>query len=267
VSPWSNSFFFKRPYDVLITSDEIFLSQGDNAVASAVLPSPAAAQTFEARIGQTIKAVIAQVPGRKAHSTHIWLSHSLVSHSVVQMDARAMSDADISSAMKAYWEDTLDRPAAKLVIANQVQARGRSIFSSCCDLVLIDAIQAALEGTGCKPASIAPHFVKTWNEGRKQIPSDDCYLLVLQDKVLSIGRHQGGQWVAWTSEGCDSTEWAELAFRCTRFSRSTGLADGQSTPVLIHAPQTMGKPRAAGLSNWSLLNAAPHAAPQVKASL
>jgi hypothetical protein len=179
------------------------------------------------------------------------------------MDARAMSDADISSAMKAYWEDTLDRPAAKLAIAYQVQASGRSIFSSCCDLVLMDTIQAALQGTGCKPASIAPHLAKAWNESRKQVGDEDCYLLLLQDKVLSIGRHQDGQWVAWTSEGCDSTEWAELAFRCTRFSRSTGLADGQSLPVWIHAPQAMGKPRSAGLSNWSLLNAAPHAAPRV----
>jgi hypothetical protein len=178
------------------------------------------------------------------------------------MDARAMSDADISSALKAYWEDTLDRPAAKLAITYQVQARGRSIFSSCCDLALIDAIQAALQGTGCKPSSIAPHLAKTWNESRKQVRGDDCYLLVLQDKVLSIGRQQDGQWSAWTSEGCDSTEWAELARRTTRFSRSTGPADDQSLPVWIHAPQTMGKPRSAGLSNWSLLNAAPHAAPR-----
>jgi hypothetical protein len=260
VSPWSNKFFFKPPYDLLITSDEIILSQGDKAIAAAVLPALAATQTFEARIGQTLKTVIDQVPGRKARSASIWLSHSLVPQSVVQMDARAMSNADISSALKAYWEDTLDRPAARLAIAYQVQTRGRSIFSSCCDLALIDAIQAALQGTGCKPASIAPHFVKTWNDSRKQIPSDDCYLLVLQDKVLSIGRHHGGQWIAWTSEGCDSTDWAELAFRCTRFSRSTGLADGQSLPVWIHAPKTMGKPRSAGLRNWSLLNAAPHAA-------
>jgi hypothetical protein len=263
VSPWWSKFFFRHPYDVLITSNEIVLSHGGKTIATAVLPAPAAAQTFEARIGQTLRTVIDQLPGRKAHSANIWLSHSLVPHSVVQMDARATSDADISSALKAYWEDTLDRPAAKLAIAYQVQASGRSIFSSCCDLTLMDAIQAALQGTGCKPASIAPHFAKTWNESRKQIPSDDCYLLVLQDKVLSIGRQQDGQWVAWTSEGCESTEWAELAFRCTRFSRSTGLADGQSLPVWIHAPQTMGKPRSAGLSNWSLLNAAPHAAPAV----
>jgi hypothetical protein len=260
VSLWSNNFFFKPAYDLLITSDEIVLSQADKAIASAVLPAPAATQTFEARIGRPLKTVIDQVPGRKTHSANIWLSQSLVSHSVVQMDARAMSDADISSAMKAFWEDTLDRPAAKLAIAYQVQMRGRSMFSSCCDLTLIDAIQAALHGADCKPASIAPHFVKTWNESRKQIPSDDCYLLVLQDKVLSIGRRQGGQWVAWTSEGCDSTEWAELAFRCTRFSRSTGLANDQSLPVWIHAPKSMGKPRSAGLSNWSLLNAVPHAA-------
>jgi hypothetical protein len=259
VSPWSNKFFFKRPYDVLITSNEIVLSYGDKAIA-VVLPAPAAAQTLEARIAQALGTVIEQVPGRKASSANIWLSHSLVPHSVVEMDARAMSDADMTSAMKAYWEDALDRPAAKLAIAYQVQASGRSIFSSCCDLVLLDAIQAALHGTGCKPASIAPHLAKTWNESRKQIGAEDCYLLVLQDKVLSIGRQQDGRWSAWTSEGCDSTEWAELAFRCIRFSRSTGQDDGQSLPVWIHAPQARGKPRSAGLSNWALLNAAPHAA-------
>jgi hypothetical protein len=262
VSPWSSKFFQRRPYDVLITSHEIVLSQGDQAIAAAVLPAPAAAQTFEARIAQTLKTVIDKVPVRKVRSANIWLSHSLVPHSVVEMDARAMSDADISSALKAYWEDTLDRPAAKLSITYQVQARGRSIFSSCCDLALIDAIQAALQGTGCTPASIAPHLAKTWNESRKQVRSDDCYLLVLQDKVLSIGRHRDGQWIAWTSEGCDSTEWAELALRTTRFSRSTGLGDGQSLPVWIHAPPAMGKPLAAGLRNWSLLNAAPHAGPR-----
>jgi hypothetical protein len=261
VSPWSSNFF-QRSYDVLITSQEIVFSQGDKAIATAVLPAPAGAQTFEARIAQTLKTVIDQVPGHKARSANIWLSHSLVPHSVVEIDARAMSDADISSALKAYWEDTLDRPAAKLSITYQVQARGRSIFSSCCDLALINAIQAALQGTRCKPASIAPHLAKTWNESRKQVRSDDCYLLLLQDNVLSIGRHQDGQWVAWTTEGCDSTEWAELAFRCTRFSRSTGLGDGQSLPVWIHAPPIMGKPRSAGLRNWSLLNAASHAAPR-----
>jgi hypothetical protein len=259
VSPWSNNFFFKRPYEVLITSNEIVLSHGDKAITAA-LPAPVAAQTLEARIAQTLGTVIEQLPGRKARSANIWLSHSLVPHSVVEMDARAMSDADTTSALKAYWEDTLDRPAAKLAIAYQVQASGRSIFSSCCDLVLLDAIQAALQGTGCKPASIAPHLAKTWNESRKQVGGEDCYVLVLQDQVLSIGRQQNGQWSAWTSEGCDSTDWAELAFRCTRFSRSTGLADGQSLPVWIHAPKTMGKPRSAGLSHWSLLNAAPHAA-------
>jgi hypothetical protein len=260
VSPWSSKFFFKRPYDVLITSHEIALSHGGKAIAAAVLPALVAAETFETRVGQTLKTVIQQLSGRKASSANIWLSHSLVPHSVVAMDARAMSDADISSAMKAYWEDALDRPAAKLAIAYQVQASGRSIFSSCCDLVLMDAIQAALQGTGCKPACISPHLAKTWNESRKQVRGDDCYLLVLHDKVLSIGRQQHGQWVAWTSEGCDSTDWAELAFRCIRFSRSTGLDDGQSLPVWIHAPHTMGKPRSAGLRNWSLLNATPHAA-------
>lgn len=261
MSPWSSKFF-QRPYDLLITSHEIVLSRGGKAIATAVLPAPVAAETFETRIAQTLKTVIDQAPGRKARSANIWLSHSLVTHSVVEIDARAMSDADISSALKAYWEDTLDRPAAKLSIAYQVQARGRSIFSSCCDLTLTNAIQAALQGARCKPASIAPLLAKTWNESRKQIRSDDCYLLVLQDKVLSIGRQQGGQWVAWTSEGCDSTEWAELALRTTRFSRSTGLADGQSLPVWIQAPQAMGKLPSAGLGNWSLLNAAPHAAPR-----
>jgi hypothetical protein len=261
VSPWLNKFFFKRPYDVLITSDDVVLSQKGSVMASAVLAPLVAPRTFEARLDQAIKAVIDEVPGRKVHSAKIWLSHSLAPQSVVQMDARAMSDASITSAMKAYWEDTLDKPAAKLAITYQVQASGRSIVSSCCEMILVEAIQAALQGTGCKPAGIAPHFVKTWNENRPQFTSDDCYVLVLQDKVLSIGRHQQGQWVAWTSEGCDSTEWAELAFRCTRFSRSTGLTDGPLLPVCVHAPQLMGKPRSAGLGHWTVLNAAPHAAP------
>ena len=256
MSPWWNKFF-KRPCDVLITSREIVLSQGEQIIAAAELPASAAGDTLEARIGQTLETVLKQVPGVKDHSASIWLSHSLVPHSVVEMDARAMSESAISSALKAYWEDTLNRPAEKLALTYQVQPRGRSIFSSCCDLVLLDAIQAALQGAGWTPASISPHLAKTWNEGRKQIRNEDCFLLVLQDKVLSIGMRRDGQWIAWTSEGCDSVEWAELAIRTTRFSRSTGLSDGQSRPVWIHAPQAVGKPRSAGLSNWFLLNAAP----------
>jgi hypothetical protein len=273
VSPWSNNFLFKRfkpSCDLLITSTEIVLSQGDKAVASAALPAPTGAESLEARISQALKTITNQVHGgtsritRNTRNTRVWLGHGLVPHGVVRMDARIMNDASISSVLKAYWEDLLDRPAGKLAITYQVQASGRSIFSSCCDLVLMDTIQAALQGSGCKPTSMAPHFSKIWNESRRQITSDNCSLLVLQDQILSIGRQHNGQWVAWTSEGCESTEWAELAFRYTRFSRSTGFDDGPSLPVWIHAPQVMAKPRSADMSHWTLLNRTSHAAPRLK---
>jgi hypothetical protein len=270
VSPWSNNFFFKlfKPsYDLLITSAEVVLSQGDKPVASAALPAPTGAESLEARISQALKTITDQVPGgtsRSTRNTRVWLGHGLVPHGVVRMDARVMNDAAISSVLKAYWEDLLDRPAGKLAIAYQVQASGRSIFSSCCDLVLMETVQAALQGTGCKPTSMAPHFCKIWNESRRQIKSDNCALLVLQDQVLSIGRQHKGQWAAWTSEGCESTEWSELAFRYTRFSRSTGFDHSPSLPVWIHAQQVMAKPRSADMSHWTLLNRTSHAAPRLK---
>ena len=258
MSPWWNKFF-QRPHDVLITSGEVVLSRDDTPIATAVLNPPAGSDTFEARMGQALKTVIDQAPGGNGRSANIWLGHSLVLHGVVEIDARAMSAADISAALKSYWEDTLDVAATTLSLAHQVQPHGRSIFSSCCNLALIETIQATLRRSGWTTSNIAPHLAKTWNEGRKQIHGKNCCLLVLQDKVLSIGVHQNGHWIAWTSEGCGNAEWAELAHRTTRFCRSTGLCDSKSMPVWIYAPQTLGTPRSAGLNNWSLLSAPPHA--------
>ena len=254
MSPWWNKFF-QRPHDVLITSDEIVLSQGDTRIATAVLNPPVEGETFETRMSQTLKAVLDKAPGVNGRSANIWLSHSLVPHSVVEIDARAMSASDISASLKVYWEDILDLPATTLALTYQVQPSGRSIFSSCCNLALIATIQATLQRSGWTTRHIAPHLAKTWNESRKQIHDKDCCLLVFQDKVLSIGVHQRGQWIAWTSEGCDSADWAELSNRATRFCRSTGLCESKSMPVWIYAPQAIGTPHSAGLNNWSLLNA------------
>lgn len=257
MSLWWNKLI-QRPYDVLITSNKVVLSLGNKPIATSVLELQMGGESFGARMGQSLKAVIDEAPAN-GRSANIWLSHSLVPLGVVAIDARAMSAADISATLKAYWQDILDVPAATLALTYQVQPDGRSIFSCCCDLVLIDAIQATFRRTGWTAKHIAPHLAKTWNEGHKQVRTKDYCLLIFQDKVLSIGVHQNGHWIAWTSEGCDNAEWAEFANRTTRFCRSTGLCDPLSTPVWIDAPQAMGTPSSAGLNNWSLLNTPPHA--------
>ena len=256
MSPWWNKFF-PHPYDVLVTSEEIVLSQSDKTLAVAGVPPPQAGEVFETQVARALATVLTEVAGTKSGSTNIWLSHSLVWHGMLGIDARTMSASDIAATLNAYWEDALDLPAAGLALAYQVQPYGRSIFSSCCDMALIKAIQAALKGTHWKIKSIAPHLAKTWNESRKQVQTDDCYLLVHQDKVLSIGVYENGQWTAWTSEGCDNADWAELSSRATRFSRHTGLSDCKSIPVWIYAPKAKGNPDSAGLNNWSLLNSTP----------
>jgi hypothetical protein len=258
VSPWSNKFF-QRPYDLLITSDEVVLDLGGKPIAAAVRTPPAAGETTHTSLGRTLKTVLDQAPGLKGRSANVWLSDGLVTQSVVEMDVRAMREADVSAALKSYWQDTLDVPAATLAVTYQVQSCGRTIFSSCCDVTLINAIESTVSLSGWTTKKIAPHLARVWNEGRQQIRTKDCFLLLLQDKVLSIGVHQKGRWVAWSSEGCENADWQELLGRTTRFCRSTGLGDPKSLPVWIYAPQSKGSPRSAGLSNWSLLKTSPDA--------
>lgn len=258
MSPWWNKFL-PPPSDVLITSDEIVLAQGGIRIPAAVPNSPLIGDPFEVRLAQPLKAVMEQASRSNARSANIWLCHSLVPQSVVEIDARAMSNSDISALLKAYWEDALDLSAATLALSYQVQPSGRSIVSSCCSLALIDAIQANLRLSGWTARRIAPQLAKTWNENRRQIHNKDCCLLILQDKVLSIGVYQKGSWIAWTSEGCNTAEWAELSNRITRFCRSTGLCDANALPVWIYAPQATSKPSSVGLNNWSLLAAPSHA--------
>ena len=253
VSLWWNKFSTPS-HDVLITSEEVVLARDNKPIAAAALKPAVGGETLVMRLGPTLKGVMEQAPAVKKQRANIWLSHSLVPHSVVEIDVRVMSAADISATLKAYWEDTLDMPAAILSLTYQVQPSGRSIFSSCCDLRLIETIHASLRSSGWEAQIIAPHLAKTWNEKRRQIRSKDYCLLLFQDKVLSIGVHQNGHWIAWTSEGCDDAEWPELFNRTNRFCRSMGLSDPHSVPVWVHAPQAVSAPSSAGLTNWSLLN-------------
>ncbi len=258
MSPWWNKFF-PPSHDVLITSGEVVLALGNIRIAAPV-PNPSLeGGSFEARLAQPLKAVMDRAPRSNGRKANIWLCHSLVSQSVVEIDARAMRANEISATLKAYWEDALDLPAATLALTYQVQPSGRSIFSSCCSLALIDSIQSNLRLSGWTAKHIAPHLAKTWNESRQQIHSKDCCLLIFEDKVLSIGVYRHGNWIAWTSEGCDTAEWAELSSRTTRFCRSTGLCDPNALPVWIYAPQAASKPSSVGLNNWSLLSAPSHA--------
>jgi hypothetical protein len=254
VSPWWNSFV-QHPHELLITSDEIVLAQDNRFMAAAGLKSPVAGETVQACLGRTLKTVLDQAPEGKGRSANIWLSHRLVTQSVVEIDARAMSASGICAALKSYWQDTLDMPAATLAVTYQVQSCGRAIFSSCCDLALMEVVQSTLRLSGWTAKNIAPHLVKVWNEGLQQSHGNDCFLLLLEDKVLSIGLYEKGRWVAWSSEGCDNAGWEELAGRATRFCRSTGLSDPRSLPVWIYAPQATGVPHSAGLNNWSLIKA------------
>ena len=253
MSPWWNKFF-TQPCDVLITSEEIVFSQRAKVLATAEVPLGAADETFEARIRRTLELVTTGVPQNTDRRINIWLSHSLVQYGVLGIDARAMNAPDILTVLKAYWEDALDVPAASLEITYQLQPHGRSLFSSCCNSALVEAIKGAFAGGRWKIKHIAPDLAKTWNESRRQIRDDDYYLLIHQDKVLSIGLHEDRQWTAWTSEGCESVDWAELSNRTIRFSRHTGLSDCQSIPVWIYAPKATVSPHSAGLTNWSLLN-------------
>lgn len=253
MSPWWDKFF-ARPCDVFITSEEIVFSQRAKAIATAEVPLGAVDETLEARIRRTLELVMTGVPQNTERRINIWLSHSLVQFGVLGIDARAMNAPDILTVLNAYWEDALGVPAASLQITYQVQPHGRSLFSSCCNSALVEAIKGGLTGGRWKIKRIAPDLAQTWNESRRQIRDDDCYLLIHQDKVLSIGVHEKGQWTAWTSEACDSAEWAELSARTIRFSRHTGLSDCQSIPVWLYAPKTTGSPHSAGLNNWSLLS-------------
>ncbi|MEO5658478.1 MAG: hypothetical protein ABIQ90_01595 [Polaromonas sp.] len=252
MSRWLSKFF-KPACELLITSDEIVLTQGGQRIACAVLHSPTPGETVQTCLVRTLKTVLDQACGVNGRSANVWLSHRLVPHSVVEIDARAMNASEIAAMLKSWWEDLLDLPATTLAVTYQVQSCGRSIVTSCCDLALMEAIQSTLQLSGWTAKNIAPHVTKIWNESRQQFHNDDGYLLLLEDQVLSIGAQQNGRWIAWTSEVCDSAEWPELAERTTRFCRSTGLSDAASLPVWVHAPQIMGTPVSAGLKNWSVI--------------
>ena len=255
VSLWWNKLT-QRPYDALITSDKVVLSLDDKPVASVMLKPPVGVETFDDRMVRTLKTAMDQTPAN-GQSANIWLSLSMVSLAVVDIDVRAMSTANILATLKAYWQDVLDVPAATLALTYQVQTDGRSIVSCCSDLALIEAIHATMRSSGWTAKNIAPSVVKTFHHGRKQMRTKDYCLLIFQDKVLSIGIHLNGRWIAWTSEGCDNNDWAEFANRTRRFCRSTGLCEPLSVSVWIDAPETMGAPSLGGLNNWSLLNALP----------
>ena len=256
MSPWWNNLFAPS-CDVAITQDSITLSQAGKIVASAAISPIVGDDTLHNRILLGLRTLIHIAPTSSKRHVNIWLSPSLVPHGVVQIDARAMKAADIETTLKAYWEDTLDLPADALAVAYQIQADGQSVFTSCCESALVNALEATLRNANWGIKNLAPSITKTWNDSSKQIGKRNCCMLVVQDNTLSMGVLHNGQWAAWSNEGCENTEWPELAKRVTRFCRSTGMFDTSSLPVWVYSPHAIGTPNALGLHHWSLLHIAP----------
>ena len=255
MSPWLNNLLTPA-CDVLISSHELALLQAGKRLASVPVAPEKNGEALNSRVTQAIRDLVNAAPYKNTRHTNVWLSHSLATHAVVRLDIRAMKPAEILTTLKAYWEDALGTPASTLAVTSQLQSDGLSVLSSCCATDLLAAIQSALRGANWTTKNVAPHIAKIWNASRKQIGPRNCCMLVLQDKVLSIGLQHNKQWAAWTSEGCESHEWSELANRVARFCRSTGLIDSQSISVWVHSSQTTGTPNFIGLDNWALLNTA-----------
>ncbi len=257
MSPWLNNLF-SQSSDLVIASDVIELSQSGKTTIRVPVNPIVGGDTPNNRIALALRVLINLAPSNSKRHVNVWLSHRIVPHSIVQIDARAMKATDLATTLGAYWEDTLDVSAQVLKVTYQIQPNGQSVFTSCCESSLVSTIETTLRNANWVVKKLSPNIAKTWNDNRQHVGQRNCCMLVAQDKMLSIGVQHGGQWAAWSSEACESTEWSELANRVTRFCRSTGLADPKAMPVWAYAPLAAGTPNSAGLNHWSLLNVVPH---------
>lgn len=264
MSPWWNKLF-AAPYALRVENTAVSLWHGATLLQAQAMPHSRDTDDFYAQLSVTMSGVLARANVSKAKHAIVYLGQGLVEHNVVGLDVRLLSNSDISAAVQAYWADAHSATAIQNQIAWQVQNDGLSVFSSCCDAQLISHIRNTLETTGWRASSISTHAAQVWNTHRNQIsPGQQC-ILILHDDVLSMGLQQKGTWRAWSSEICFDADWTSLSQRVTRFLRSTGLCDADTTPKCVYAPHIQNTPTSFGLNNWVVFSESPMNAIAAKA--
>jgi hypothetical protein len=250
VSLWWNNFFMPT-YSLRIESGVVSLWQRTKLLQSQALLGT---DDFYAQVGVAISAILQSTKAPRAQQVQVYLGQGLVQHGVITLDTRKLNGAAVASAVQGFWADANSGTSIVNQTAWQVQSGGKSIFSSCCDALLISQIQTAVSTAGWKVSGITTHAAQIWNRHRSQMRASMQCVLILQDNVLSMGLLHKDTWCAWNSESCFDADWSALAERVTRFLRSTGLCDADTTRKSIYAPHIKRTSASEGLQNWTVIS-------------
>jgi hypothetical protein len=250
VSLWWNKLFAPQ-YALRIESSAVSLWQRTKLLQSQALLGT---DDFYTQLGVAISTMLQSAKAPRARQVHVYLGQGLVQHGVIALDTRRLNDAAVASAVHGFWADANSGANITQQTAWQVQSGGKSIFSSCCDALLISHIQTAVNTAGWQTSGITTHAAQIWNRHRNQMRASMQCVLILQDNVLSMGLLHKDTWCAWNSEGCFDADWPLLANRVARFLRSTGLCDADTTRKSIYAPHIKSMPASEGLQNWTVIS-------------